>query len=133
MKAYSPTFDTTVRTTTVTERHNTMHTDKIDWERYPFDDPEHTQHDCCNDAEKKRRIEKLKEYLRICERYETEDVRATNGNILQKVVGVGMASSWPYWKPRPTVLVTGTLGIEWLDWKSLNGAESRGALSVAAK
>lgn len=122
---YKPTFDTEVRTVTTIERRDTMHTEAIDWENYPFDAPEHTQHMCCNDDEKKRRIEKLKEYLRICERYESEDVRATNGNILQKVVGVGMASSWPYWKPRPTVLVSGTLGIEWLDWASLNGAEIR--------
>lgn len=126
---YKPAFDTTVRTTTVIERHNTMHTKAVDWNEYPFDDPSHTAGLCCNKEGKLRAVEKWKEYLRICEWFENKNVVASNyvgwPRIWDRVIGVGMASAWPYWKPRPTVLLQGALGVEWVDWTSLTGAEIR--------
>lgn len=135
MKNYMPSFDTEVRTATVVERRNTMHINCIDWDNYPFDDPAHTACMCLNDERKKQEIERFKEYLRTCEQWATTEAYASSyggwPRIWHRVVGVGMASAWPYWKPRPTVLVHGTLGIEWLDWTSLTGAELRGEIAPA--
>lgn len=39
------------------------------------------------------------------------------------VVLVGMYDGWPYWKPTPSVLMVGPLGVEWHSWCSLSGAE----------
>ncbi|TXH49471.1 MAG: hypothetical protein E6Q97_22655 [Desulfurellales bacterium] len=130
MITYSPNYDTTVRTETRTSNLPTMHVRHIDWDNYPFDDPEHTQHMCCNDEGKLKRIEQLKEYLRICEQFNDKETFASNyggwPRIWSRVIGVGMASAWPYWKPRPTVLVhSNVVGVEWYDWHSLTGAEIR--------
>jgi hypothetical protein len=120
---YQPNYDTTIRISTVTERHNTMHTQKIDWENYPFNDP-------FEDPSVTKSVEQLKEWLRMCEQYETQEVYASNyggwPGIFQRVIGVGMASAWPYWKPRPVVLVRGHLGTGWYDWTSLTGVSVRG-------
>ena len=124
---YTPNYDTTVRTSTVTERHNTMHTNFIDWEDYPFDDPEHFWGMCCSQQRKDEHLAQLKEYLRLCEQYKEREVFVSNyggwPRIWHRVVGVGMGSAWPYWKPRPVVLMEGTLGTEWVDWTSLTGAK----------
>jgi len=130
MDRYTPAFDTTVRTTTVTERHNTRHTDSVDWE-YPFDDPEHTDCMCCSDDAKREDIEKRKEWLRQIEATLANggEVYASNyggwPRIWHRVYACGMASCWPYWRPRPTVFVDGTLGLENYDWMSLTGVEVR--------
>lgn len=127
--AYAPEFDTSIRETTVVERHATRHVDYIDWDNYPFDDPEHTRCMCGDDAEKHRRVEQLKGYLRTCEQHKEHVVVASNyggwPRIWQRVCGVGMVSKWPHWKPRPAVLVQSTFGLEWFDWSMLTGAEIR--------
>lgn len=133
--AYKPSFDTTIRTTTEVHRHATKHVDYIDWDNYPFDDPANT--DCMpgSDERKRLRIEEQKELLRTCERFGEGNVFASNyggwPRIWHQVLGVGMVSKWPYWKPRPAVLVTSTLGCEWFDWMSLTGAEIRHELTRA--
>jgi len=35
------------------------------------------------------------------------------------VTAVGMAAKWPYWRPRPTVVVCGWRGSRWLDYASI--------------
>ena len=128
MSSYTPDYDTTIRTSTVTKHHNTMHVDYIDWKHYPFDDPEITAGMCTSDEQKKEHVEKLKEYLRTCEQWQDKNVFASNyggwPRIWNRVIGVGMVSAWPYWKPRPAVFVEGSLGgAEWYDWASLTGAK----------
>lgn len=124
---YQPDYDTTVRTTTVVQKHDTMHVDGIDWCNYPFDAPEHVANLCCDEAGRLAEIEKQKEYLRLCEQCLEKKVLASNyggwPRIWQRVISVGMASKWPYWRPRPTVVVMGVLGAEWIDWLSLTGAK----------
>lgn len=126
---YKPTYDTSIRKETVVRHEQTMHVNYIDWNNYPFGDPEHTRCLCRNEEGKREHIEKMKEYLRICEKFRDGEVHASTyggwPRIWQRVIGVGMASQWPYWKPRPVVVVHSTLGTEWLDWNSLTGAESR--------
>jgi hypothetical protein len=119
---YTPAYDTTIRTSTVVERHPTEHRDGIDW-AYPFDDPEHTACMCCGDAGKREYIEKCKEWLRQLELGEAKAASDYGGwpRLYKPVLWVGMASCWPYWKPRPTVIVSGTLGPEYIDWRSLTG------------
>lgn len=124
---YTPNYDTTIQTTTVQHLHNTLHIRTIDWD-YPFDDPEHTSGMCCSEERKREEIEKLKSYLRICEKWSEAEVYVSNyggwPRIWHRVVDVGMASCWPYWKPRPVVLVEGTLSAyEFYDWHSLTGAK----------
>ena len=122
-------YDTKVNSTTntTTTHHNTMHVDYIDWDNYLFDDPKHTHCMCCNEDGKAARIQRQKEYLKVCEQHKDKDVYASDyggwPRIWKKVISVGMASIWPYWEPRPTVLVSGTLGMEYIDWMSLTGAK----------
>jgi len=127
MANYRPNYETTVRTSTVTQRHNTLHTNSIDWENYPFDDREHFWRMCYDQPTRNKCIEEKKAFLRLCEQYKAKEVFASNDGgwprIWHRVVGVGMASAWPYWQPRPTVLIEGSLGTEWVDWTSLTGAK----------
>ncbi len=120
---YKPDYDTTIRTKTVTTKENTLHRQGIDWS-YPFDDPENTAYMCCNDEEKRNRVEKLKEWLRECEKGGDCYVSNYGGwpRIWARVLGTGMASASPYWKPRPGVIVVSPLGgSEWYDWMLLTG------------
>jgi len=122
--SYKPNYETEVTRTVETRRHNTFHTDWIDWDNYTFDDPKHTGCMSTSGDDKRKRVEQQKAFLRICE---DGDANASNyggwPRIWHKVLKVGMASCWPYWEPRPTVLVNGTLGPEYIDWMSLTGAE----------
>lgn len=124
---YRPAYKTDVQVETVRRKHNTMHTDYIDWDSYPFDDPEHGARRSGVEEQRLAWIEEQKAMLRQCEQYRATAVWASSYSgwprIWHRVVGVGMASAWPYWRPRPTVLVTGPLGIEWIDWLSLTGAK----------
>ena len=120
-KDYKPLFDTEIRKTVKTVSHNTMHTNEIDWD-YPFGDPAILATLCCSDEQKQGVLRRRISDVRICEQWETNNAMASTGAVYQRVVGIGMASCWPYWKPRPTILVSGTLGTEWIDWWHLNGA-----------
>lgn len=128
---YKPDYDTTIqkRVQTRTESLPTIHRDGIDWS-YPFDAPEHTQCMCSSEEVKREHIEKLKAWLRLLESDVERAWASTYGGwprIWHKVHNVCMASCWPYWKPRPTVIYLGTLGVEYHDWTSLTGAELRDA------
>lgn len=122
-------YDTTIRTVTHTDRVETVHIEQIDWD-YNFFDEKHTRGMCCNEEGKKQQIEELIAYLKLCEQFATADVYASSyggwPRIWQKVLSVGMVSKWPYWEPRPSVLMTSTLGTEWFDWHSLTGAKING-------
>jgi hypothetical protein len=117
-----PDYNTDIHTVTRTERQTTQHTNWIDWE-YTFE--------MSSSPDAESRIREAKEYLRTCERCKEVEVMASNyggwPRIWHRVFGVGMVSMWPYWRPRPCVLVEGTLGTEWYDWASLTGAKVKGA------
>ena len=48
---------------------------------------------------------------------------ADSGGFYHHVYSVGMGSFWPYWEPRPVVIVKGTLGAEWMDWTNISYVE----------
>lgn len=122
-------YDTAIRTTTVTQRHDTCHIQQIDWDGYDFDNPEHTQSMGCNAATKTEVVERQKQFLRMCEAHAATGLaQATSDGGSPKfgygkVLAVGMVSKWPYWEPRPCVLKVSTLGLEWVDWWSITGVE----------
>jgi len=123
---YTPDYDTAIDTRTIVEKLPTIHRVGIDW-NYPFDDPEHWACLCCNEEGKAHEREKIVGYLRTCEK--PGAVASNYGGwprIWHRVFKVCMASHWPYWTPRPTVIVEGPLGLKWVDWRSLTGAETRG-------
>jgi lipoprotein-anchoring transpeptidase ErfK/SrfK len=101
------------------------------WRNNPFFDPKHTKNHSCSEDGKRKWVERQIEFLRICEQITEGRVVASNyggcPRIWQEVVAIGMGSAWPYWEPRPTVIVRSTLGNEWFDWTSLTGAEFRGS------
>lgn len=133
MNKYKPDYNTTIETRTVVEKLPTVHRDGIDWS-YPFDDPQHTTGICCSEEEKHRSIEEQKEWLRQCEAGGNCWVSSYGGwsRIFQRLIKVCMASCWPYWTPRPTLIVDGTLGVERMDWRSLTGFERRTTRGPAA-
>ena len=120
---YAPSYDTKIQTKTVIERIETWHTDYIDW-NYPFaDEP--------NGSTDKDRNAKQEQYLLEIHRAfsEGETVYASSyggwPRIWERVIRVGMCSAWPYWRPRPTVLVSGTLGPISIDWYHITGVDVR--------
>lgn len=125
MNEYTPGYDTEIQTQTKTTQVTTWHTDYIDWDNYPFDDPAIMgSKGCWSDEAKNEWLEAQKSYLKTCE---LPGASASNyggwPRIWQKVARVGMCSCWPYWKPRPTVLFFTHLGSETVDWTSLTGAK----------
>ena len=120
---YKPDYDTTIQARTVIERLPTIHRDGIDWD-YPFDAPEHRAGRCCSEEAALVWIETLKEHLRICEQPGAFVSNYTGWpRVWHRVLVVCMASCWPYWTPRPTVIVEAILGAERYDWTSLTGAK----------
>jgi len=123
-------YDTTIRETHTIKRHNTMHTDWIDWEGYDFSAKEHTDRMCCSKDGQQERLAVQIDYLKKCEQWKDRTTWASDyggwPRIWQEVIGVGMASAWPYWTPRPVVIVRGAIGVEWIDWMSLTGAKAEG-------
>lgn len=122
---YKPEYDTTIKTTTVTKQHNTLHIEEIDW-NYPFDDPQHTASMCCSEEAKRADTARRKEWLHMVEEAlasKTKVLASTYGGvprIYHRVLMVCMASCWPFWEPRPTLIVESSIGgIEWYDWRSL--------------
>lgn len=127
---YTPHYDTTVKTRTYTQKETTCHTHYIDW-NYPFDDPEHTSCMRCSDKGGKENIEKKVQWLKELDKAIEAGVVCHASNyggwprIYRRVRYIGMASCWPYWKPRPTVFVDSPLGgIEHYDWNSLTGIKT---------
>ncbi len=125
-----PDYDRNIKTVTETRPVNTMHTDWIDWDGYDFHAKEQTDCMCCDDGGKAKRLQRQIDYLKQCEGWKERKTWASDyggwPRIWQEVLGVGMASAWPYWRPRPVVLVSGTFGVEWFDWTSLTGVKVEG-------
>lgn len=119
MREYKPTYDTNIKTKTIIERQNTMHLTWIDWDNYPFE----------KDTPEQSTVEKKKEYLRICEQCKAKEIEASKYMRPQKVYAVGMASCYPHWTPRPTVLLEGVFGLEWVDWVIVAWAREKEAIT----
>lgn len=124
---YTPDYSSEVRTTRVTEQHNTWHRSGVDW-TFPLLDLSHVSCMCSGDDHKRKHLQQLAAWLRDIEANREYAWASDYGGwprIWQKVEAVGMASAWPYWRPRPTVLLRGPLGTEFKDWTSLTGVEIR--------
>ena len=119
-------YNTEIKTVTSTKRVTTQHTDYFDWD-YNFQDPKHTSCMCCDAESKKAEIQNKISYLKNVEESLKKNTKCYASNyggwprIWQEVIGIGMVSDWPYWEPRPCVLVHGTLGAEWYDWYHITG------------
>lgn len=121
---YTPSYPHEITTKTSVERVNTMHTDSIDWE-YPFAAIwEESSCRCYSSDPEVKKNQQSRDISLVIERLKT--LEANPGRCLagsseygNKVLCVGMASAWPYWRPRPTVLVSTHMGTEWIDWMSL--------------
>jgi len=115
---YTPAFNTDVQ---IVEQRpkmvNTMHVPYFDWD-YPFDDPELWSSYCSNQEQRDAMRDRIKAMLKTIEE-NPDSCRAGSHDFTYPVIGFGMASAWPYWKPRPTVIVMGHLGAEYIDWQSL--------------
>lgn len=128
---YKPTYDTTIRTVTVAEQQLTQHTDWIDWS-YDFHNPEHTNCMCCTPERRREYVAEQMARLRVIEDAvkSGKRIRASDyggwPRIWKPVIGVGMVSKWPYWTPRPYVIVTNVLGTDYIDWNSLTGVDGDG-------
>ena len=89
----------------------------IDWS---YDFLRHFDGYCGPDTEKAKRCEQRKEWLRQAEASLSGGPRmemTTYGGWPRCgwgiVIDVGMYDGWPYWKPTPSILITGPLGPEW--------------------
>lgn len=51
------------------------------------------------------------------------DWRAMTYQIWRNVLRVGMYDGWPFWKPTPSVLLSGSLGPEWTPFYNLQAIE----------
>lgn len=74
----------------------------------------------------KERVEQIVLWLRTMAEDPTAYLASDYGGwprIWKPVLAVGMADNWPYWRPRPTVMLDGALGPEWQDWTGLTGCE----------
>lgn len=95
--------------TTVAVRHGEL-LGPVDWSynfRQHFDrmgSPENTKNEYCE-----RAVELLR---RISEPGEWR-VYLSHSSVWKDVYQVGMYDGWPYWKPTPALMTSGTLGPEW--------------------
>lgn len=131
--AYQPAYDTTIETITRVERVPTWHTDFIDWEGFDFMDPRHTSAMTCPEGQ---RQEWLKEKMALLQQIDdcpegyVPWITSEDNLIPNMVVRKGMASFWPWWEPRPCVLVPPVVGpnyIFFVDWKRIVHVELRKA------
>jgi hypothetical protein len=107
----------------------------IDW---GYDFRSHFNLMCSNDARKDEACEKSKKRLKLIEdefRAGREIRTTTYGGGprcgMHRVIDVGMYDGWPYWKPTPSVMVSGVLGAEWHSFSSLTDVWQPSAASVS--
>jgi hypothetical protein len=48
----------------------------------------------------------------------------------KRVVQVGMYDGWPFWRPTPSLLLSGMFGGEWASWYNITEAERREPAAV---
>jgi hypothetical protein len=126
---YKPSYSTKINELVIPTKANTLHTDYIDWDNYPFEDPLYRTSRYCTDEQYQAHINQLKKYLAMCEQYKFDRIFASDyggvPRIWKEVVGVGMASIWPYWKPRPTIIVDSLIGsVEYIDWTDITDVKN---------
>ena len=114
-------YNTTIKTRTITKQIETVHIHKIDWD-YDFYRAAESMYP--NDKERKG-VKAIIERLKQCENGIGKVQITTDGGWPRcgwgEVLNVGMVSQWPYWTPRPCVLMTSTLGgSAWEDWTSIS-------------
>jgi len=83
----------------------------VDW-NYNF--RQHFDGYCSTDEYKDRRCAETVERLRkVADNPDAFLVVTSYPDKRREVFSVGMYDGWPYWKPTPALLVSGTLGPEW--------------------
>lgn len=131
MTQYEPSYPCVVQERTTVEKVNTMHTESFDWQ-YPFEAVIRERasrsftDSAAIDARVAQDLEMRIGFLKLIESNAGNAQVSNYGGwprIWHDVIGFGMASCWPYWTPRPTVVMETCLGCEWVDWDSLTGAQ----------
>ena len=100
----------------------------VDWS---YDFRSHFDCLCTSDDGRDAACEKAKDKLRELETAfkNGRPMRATTYGGwprcgLHQVIDVGMYDGWPYWKPVPSVMVSGTLGPEWHSFSFITDIEA---------
>ena len=93
--------------------------DEVDWS-FPFEENGWDQKGCTNPEH----VRACKDRLRKLAENPTGYEATTDGGWPRvgwgQVLGVGMASMWPYWRPRPAVILASRMfGATWEDWLSI--------------
>jgi hypothetical protein len=84
----------------------------VDWE-YDF-----RQHFDCMGTTAERKDEACRRAIQLLREVEEANntgvqVFLCHGFLWRDVISVGMYDGWPFWKPTPAMLCSGTLGAEW--------------------
>ncbi len=104
----------------------------VDWS-YNF--RSHFDGCCSDDAARQRCCEEAVARLRsLCDGGEWQ--ATTDGGWPRcgwgRVVATGMYDGWPYWRPVPSVAISGTLGVEWHSFASITSIEPQPAPTATA-
>jgi hypothetical protein len=70
----------------------------------------------------KRAVQMLRE---VAAEPEAFKISLSNGYVERTVYAVGMYDGWPYWKPTPALMTSGTLGPEWHFFYDLQRVERK--------
>jgi hypothetical protein len=93
----------------------------IDWS---YDFMQHAQSD-----QERTRVEECIDRLREIEKNPADWLVTIDGGWprigWQEVISVRMYDGWPWWRPVPSVLMTGTLGSEWHHFLSITNIRNK--------
>lgn len=93
----------------------------VDWS---YDFRQHFSTMGCSEQRKDEACEHRKGLLKkIEDEPGTWKVSLSHSSVSRDVLDVGMYDGWPFWKPTPAILTTGTLGPEWHFFYDLMRAE----------
>lgn len=93
----------------------------VDWN---YDFRQHFNSYGCSEERKDEFCERSKELLKkIADDPYLWKVTLSHSYASRNVLAVGMYDGWPYWKPTPAVMTSGTLGAEWHFFYDLKEAE----------
>src|SRR4051812_43307092 len=90
----------------------------VDWN---YDFLQHFQGYCCDAAGKEKLRDRAVEILRAISEPGEWEVLIAHSDWWKTVYSVGMYDGWPFWRPTPAMLLSGTLGPEWHFFYDLHG------------
>lgn len=110
-----------MRTETVT-RNVGEYLGPVDWS---YDFAFHFKGMSFREGELEKYIAQKVEWLRTLENNPDAYEATTDGGCPKfgwhRICAVGMYDGWPYWRPVPSVCLSGTLGAEWHSFDSITG------------